>query len=140
MNRFARLRAPGPNKRRRSLFLAAAFLLVAGCGGRRASDDFLARADVDPMVLEVDNRHWADMTISIRRSGTVSRLGLVTTNGRRSFTIPPVVGAAGASVVFLADPVGSGAVYESPVVSLGRGDRYLWTLAVQIEQSTLVRR
>jgi hypothetical protein len=92
------------------------------------------------MVLEVDNRYWADMTISIRRGGTVSRLGLVTTNGRRSFPIPSVLGAAGTSVVFLADPVGSGAVYESPIVSLGKGDRYVWTLAVRLEHSTLVRR
>jgi len=118
----------------------AIVLMVVGCGSKRPSTSFLLRSEENPMALEVDNRHWADMTISIRRGGTVSRLGLVTTNGRRTFTIPSVVGAAGTSVVFLADPVGSGAVYESPTVSLGKGDRYLWRLAVRLEHSTLVRR
>lgn len=92
------------------------------------------------MVLEVENRYWADMTVAVRRGGTVTRLGLVTTNGRRSFTIPTVTGVAGASVVFLADPVGSADTYESPMVPLARGDRYLWTLAVSLEHSSLVRR
>lgn len=139
MNPFPRVRSPMAGDRRRWMALTAV-LLVAACGPRRASSSYLSEAQEDPMVLEVDNRHWADMTISIRRGGTVSRLGLVTTNARRSFTIPSVVGAAGTSVVFLADPVGSGSVFQSPVVSLAKGDRYVWTLAVQLEHSTLVRR
>ncbi len=121
-------------------FLLAVAMLATGCGGRRSASPFVARAERGPMVLEVQNRNWADMTISVRRGGTVTRLGLVTTNGSRSFTIPTVVGAAGVSVVFLADPVGSGSAYPSPTVPLAKGDRYLWTLAVSLEHSTLVRR
>ncbi|MFO8173324.1 MAG: hypothetical protein R6T96_03505 [Longimicrobiales bacterium] len=128
------------SRRLPSGLLLVVVLSTAIGGGCRSKASFLPRAQQDPIVLEVENRYWADMTISVRRGATVTRLGLVTTNGKRSFTIPGVVGAAGTSVVFMADPVGSDRPYESPVVPLARGDRYLWTLAVSLEHSTLVRR
>lgn len=131
--------SPRPRRLPSSLLLAIALSAAIG-GGCRSNASFLPRAQQDPIVLEVENRYWADMTVSVRRGVTVTRLGLVTTNGKRSFTIPSVVGAAGTSVVFMADPVGSDSSYESPVVPLARGDRYLWTLAVSLEHSTLVRR
>ncbi len=68
------------------------------------------------------------------------RLGLLTTNGSRRFNIPTEAAAAGMSATFLADPVGSGSIYESPQVTLLAGEVYVWTLAVSVEQSTLVRR
>ena len=129
----------GSPRRVASLLLGAALLLV-GCAGGANPNPFRADQRAEQSVLEVDNRHWADMTISIRRGGQVIRLGQVTTNGRQRFQIPVVAGGAGYSVQFIADPVGSGDVYESPLVALGQGEHYVWTLAVAIEQSTLVRR
>jgi len=121
-------------------FVLGTAILAGACGGRTAASPFRAQVAGAPAVLEVENRHWTDMTISVRRGTRVVRLGLVTTNNSKRFRIPPEAGAAGMSVTFLADPVGSGTVYESPIVTLGAGEGYLWTLAVALEQSTLVRR
>lgn len=120
--------------------LFGAVLLLVGCAAGTSRNPFRADQRAVQSVLEVENRHWSDMTISIRRGGQVIRLGQVTTNGRGIFQIPVVAGGGGFSVQFTADPVGSGDVYESPMVALGEGDHYVWTLAVAIEHSTLVRR
>lgn len=124
----------------RYVLLLSTALSVGGCGAGKALNPFQEHPEGEGTVLEVQNRHWADMTISVRRGGRVARLGLVTTNRSRRFPIPADVGAAGMSVTFLADPVGSGAVYESPTVALAEGEAYTWTLAVSLEHSTLVRR
>ena len=122
------------------VLLAATALAAQACGGTSVPNPFRPRVRHEPTVLEVDNRHWADMTISVRRGGTALRLGLVTTNGRRSFEIPPAATAAGMSATFLADPVGSESIYESPMLTVLPGETYVWTLAVSLPQSTLVRR
>jgi len=120
--------------------ILGAALLAAGCAGAARANPFDAHRTAQVTVLEVQNRHWADMTISVRRGSSVVRLGLVTSNGSRRFNIPPEASAPGMSVTFLADPVGSDAVYESPIVTLMDGDMYVWTLAVNLQHSTLVRR
>jgi len=118
--------------------LLGAALLLGGCGG--GPNPFRGREAAHQSVLEVDNRYWSDMTILVRRGGQVVRLGQVTTNHRERFQIPVVVAGPGVSVQFIADPVGSGTVYESPLVALGTDEDYVWTLAVNIEHSTLIRR
>lgn len=115
-------------------------LLFASCVPHPTPDPFRGTGTRAPSVLEVENRHWADMTISVRRGGRITRLGLVTTNGRDTFVLDAEVNAAGMSVTLLADPVGSDAVYESPLVSFGAGETYVWTLAVELSHSTLQRR
>jgi hypothetical protein len=113
---------------------------VYACVGARAANPFADVGRREAIVLEVDNRYWADMTISVRRGGSLVRLGLVTTNGRRRFNIPPEASAAGMSVTFVADPVGAQEVYESPLVVPQAGETYVWTLATALAQSSLVRR
>lgn len=115
-------------------------VLCLGCAAGPQENPYRPRAGREATFLEVENRYWSDMTISVRRGGQVVRLGQVTTNNRVRFRIPAAAAAAGASVRFVADPVGSGQAYASPTVALNPGDTYLWTLAVSIEQSTLVRR
>ncbi len=117
--------------------MCAAF---AGCASSTAQSPFRKGTLPDHSSLEVENHFWADMTISVHRGTQVIRLGQVTTNNRQTFVIPTVSGGAGASVYFTADPVGAREPYRSPLVALNRGDRYVWTLAVYIENSTLVVR
>ncbi len=137
-----RTRPPGRDRMRALARRAAlaALIGVGSCGPRLADNPFVGTRGGEPVVFEVENRHWADMTISVRRGGTRSRLGLVSTNQRRTFTLSAVVAPPGASVEFVADPVGSNDAYRSPVVSLMAGDHYIWTLAVDLVHSTLVRR
>ncbi|HKJ01093.1 MAG TPA: hypothetical protein VJ997_01525 [Longimicrobiales bacterium] len=120
--------------------LLGTVLLLVGCGTGARRNPFRGGESAALTILEVENHHWADMTISVRRGGQFVRLGLVTTNSRQRFQIPATVGGPGISIQFIADPVGSGTVYESPTVALGRDESYVWTLAVNIEHSTLVRR
>jgi hypothetical protein len=114
--------------------------LVSGCAAARPANPFTDSNRREAIVLEVDNRYWADMTISVRRGGSLVRLGLVTTNARRRFNIPPEASAAGMSISFVADPVGAREVYESPLVMPQEGETYVWTLATALAQSSLVRR
>jgi len=113
---------------------------LAGCAPTTVRSPFKEELRAVQSSLEVENHYWADMTIAVHRGTQVIRLGQVTTNNRQTFTIPTVSGGAGASVYFTADPVGSRDLYRSPLVSLTGGDRYVWTLAVHIDNSTLVLR
>lgn len=124
----------------RSRSVAAVLLITAvGCTSSRGSP-FRRAATEESTTLRVENRYWSDMTISVVRGGARVRLGQVSTNGSQRFVIPPDVASPGISVYFEADPVGSDQVYRSPLVSLGVGESYVWTLAVNLEHSTLVRR
>lgn len=132
--------APTRSGRRRTLAAWALTALCLGCAAGPQENPYRPRAGREAVFLEVENRYWSDMTISVRRGAQMVRLGQVTTNNRGRFQIPGTAAAAGASVRFVADPVGSGQAYASPIVALNAGDAYLWTLAVSIEHSTLVRR
>lgn len=110
-----------------------------GCIGSRGSP-FRRAAAEGSSTLQVENRYWSDMTISVVRGGSRVRLGQVSTNGSQRFVIPSDVASPGISVYFEADPVGSDQVYRSPLVSIGVSESYVWTLAVNLEHSTLVRR
>ncbi len=121
----------------------ALLLLVVvppSCTPRRASPFSGSRRGASTVTLRVDNRHWADMTISVVRGGARARLGQVSTNGDQTFRLPRGMDAPGISIYFEADPVGSNQVYRSPLVAIGPDDAYVWTLAVTLEHSTLVRR
>jgi hypothetical protein len=114
-------------------------IVAVGCTSSRGSP-FRRAASEGSTTVRVENRYWSDMTISVVRGGARARLGQVSTNGSQSFVIPPDIAAPGVSVYFEADPVGSDQVYRSPLVSLGVSESYVWTLAVNLEHSTLVRR
>jgi len=120
--------------------VAIAVLIASmGCSSSRGSP-FRRAATEGSTTVQVDNRYWSDMTISVVRGGSRVRLGQVSTNGSQRFVIPADIAAPGVSVYFEADPVGSNQVYRSPLVSLGVAESYVWTLAVNLEHSTLVRR
>lgn len=126
-----------------SVIRLGVFLLVVlstSCAPRRSNPFSGDSRRSGNVTLRVDNKHWMDMTISVVRGGTHARLGQVSTNGNRTFRLPPGMDAPGVSVYFEADPVGSNQVYRSPLVALGPGDDYVWTLAVTLEHSTLIRR
>jgi hypothetical protein len=118
----------------------ALVVLAAACAPRHSSPFSGERHRSGSVTLRVDNRHWADMTISVVRGGARARLGQVSTNGDQTFRLPPGMDTPGVSVYFEADPVGSDQVYRSPLVALGPDEDYVWTLAVNLEHSTLVRR
>lgn len=137
---FMNRRAFGVSSRRVLALLGAT--LVLACGGNTRSSPFGSgrAAPAEPAQVVVENRYWSDMTIYVDRAGSRSRLGTVSTNQTRTFELSPVVAPPGASVAFVADPVGSADTYSSPRTPVVPGDRYRWTLAVELAHSTLVRR
>jgi hypothetical protein len=90
--------------------------------------------------LQVENRNWSDMTISVVRSGARARLGDVTASQTRTFTLPPDLASAGLGLAFEADPLGSARVHRSPQISVSGGETWVWILMPQIEQSSLYAR
>jgi len=115
-------------------------LFLAGACASTADNPYRSAAVSDGTSLEVENRHWTDMLVSVRCSSIRQRLGVVPSNTRTRFVIPPRLSASGVEVRFEADPIGSDDVYESPSVVLTGGETYVWTLAVHIDQSMLAVR
>ncbi|GIV60808.1 hypothetical protein GQ464_011105 [Rhodocaloribacter litoris] len=77
-------------------------LIVAGCLHGRTDDNRR-----DEAFVEVDNRHFLDITLYVLRGAQRVRLGIVTGSRRQVFTLPDDLVRGGSTLRFLADPIGS---------------------------------
>lgn len=111
--------------------------LLAGFGCVSSLPNPFSRQRPQDVFLEVENHNWAEMTISIVRSGARARLGNVGTNQTRRFTLPRDMAGSGATMSFQADPVGSSRSYRSEEISVSGGETWVWILRNQLDQSTL---
>ncbi len=91
----------------------------------------------EPIVLQVENRHWSDVTVSVVHDGVPNRLGVATAASQSQFRLPPhTLGSTGA-VSFVADPVGSTGVLRSETVVVKPGQYVTWNLERDLRRSTL---
>ncbi|MCA9737449.1 MAG: hypothetical protein KC645_07475 [Gemmatimonadetes bacterium] len=121
-----------PSFRHAAVALALVLPALEGCVRPR-----WAGAGPEPATLQVTNRGWADITVSVERGGARHRLGLAPALSDRTFRIPPEIAPPGETIALLADPVGSDAVYRSPSVQLESGLVLVWTLQDNLVQSSL---
>jgi hypothetical protein len=94
-------------------------VLIMGCGGR--SRDSSPNPET-PAMVQVENRGFADMVIYAMSGGQRVRLGMVTGNSSRSFTIPRYLLRGAGPLRFLADPIGGNRTPVSEEMTVHPGD------------------
>lgn len=106
--------------RLRSFALALALTLPAACSSAPEPETSAAPVNARTIV-QVQNRNFYDMQIFAVRFGERQRLGLATGSRTTTFELPPHW-TSGATVQFVASPVGSDQVAWSQQFSVRPGD------------------
>lgn len=115
----------------RAFIAGLAALVVAGCGAPAGS----APRPAEPAaVVVVENQAWVDVDVFVMYGGTRSRLGMVTGNSERRFTLRPAVVGGGRDVRFLADPVGSDRTALSFEIYVAPGQEVRLTIPSRLGQ------
>jgi len=117
----------------RAVFARFAALLVIA-GGCSASAGSAPRPAEPDAVVVVENQAWVDVDVFVVYGGTRSRLGMVTGNSERRFTLRPAVVGRGRDVRFLADPVGSERTAESFEIYVAPGQEVRLTIPSRVGQ------
>lgn len=120
--------------------LVAAVLLAGGCayGNTTRSDVALDGAAVedDQTQIRVTNNNWSDMTIYLVRSGSQQRLGTVTSQTTRTFTVPAHLVSSN-RVHLMADPIGSSRTVSSAPLLITGGQTAEWRLENSLGLSSM---
>lgn len=102
--------------------------LLAGCGGRSA--EVSPRPEGQAMV-EVENQGFSDMVIYAVHGTQQVRLGSVTGHSSRTLAIPRYLVGGGATLRFLADPIGGNRTPVSEEMAVQPGDVVSLTIPPQ---------
>lgn len=129
MNRWTRGFAP--------LLLAAA---LGACAGQSSNPAEGPRREEAGARLVVRNSNWADAAVYIQASGTMTRLGEVTSMNTRSFRIPARALYNTRGVQLWVDLLGTSRRYPIDAVDIPPGVTAELTIENQISLSRLVLR
>lgn len=112
--------------------LAATVVLAGGCahGSATMKDGMAGDTAVqdDRTLIRVTNNNWADMTIYLIRSGSRRRLGTVTSQTTRTFSVPASLILSSMHVHLMADPIGSSRTVTSAPLLISSGQTAEWQL------------
>ncbi|MGH7699382.1 MAG: hypothetical protein ACREMJ_02525, partial [Gemmatimonadales bacterium] len=107
----------------------AVLAAVPACAGTAKPDeDYVPRTET---MLRVENQDFLDMNVYAIRSGQRVRLGSVPGLSTRVLSIPMSLVGGGASLRFLADPVGSARTPVSHEIFVQPGDVIEITIPAQ---------
>ncbi|RMF62895.1 MAG: hypothetical protein D6746_03465 [Bacteroidetes bacterium] len=101
----------------RALLPLLLLLATAGCAGVPHGD-----ARTETATLEIENRHFLDATIYVFRGALRVRLGTVTGSTRQAFTLGADLVRGGATLRFVADPIGGRRAVLNEQVPVFPGD------------------
>ena len=126
------------------LLVALCLATSAGCARRRdatAQPEPPPREFASDIPVEIENRHWRDLTIYVVRQGQRSRLGSVRAASAATLVIPRrhMLGYRG-EIRLLADPLGSNTVLQSETIVVLPGQIIMWTLAPDLRRSSIALR
>jgi hypothetical protein len=112
-----------------SVAIALLWTLLAGCashhGASNATPPDQVAAPVDSLTLEVDNRNWSDVVVSVVHDGVTSRVTEVTAGAGKSLILPPRL-------------IGQDGFFRLAVRGIGATDRYV-SEAISIRTGTTIR-
>jgi hypothetical protein len=115
----------------------AAALNACASGGQASS----AAGDVSPdnvVGLDVRNQNFLDVNVYSMVDGMSTRLGTVTGNGSRHFTLNPMVGSQNFSLI--AVPIGGFGQASTGSLAIAAGQTVMFTVGPVLEQSSVVIR
>jgi hypothetical protein len=123
------------------LFLGLGVAGVAGCARSRSSSPSAEAASPElgtDIPVEIQNRHWRDLTIYVVRQGLRTRLGTVTANRTATLLISRghMQGYRG-DIRLVADPLGSGTSLTSEPIRVLPGQIIVWTLETDLTRSSI---
>jgi hypothetical protein len=140
-----RVPATGAVRRRFVAALAALALTLAtgltpiGCArAKRAVSGAAGDTEpVEPVSVQVQNRHGADVVVYALRGNTRTRLGTVSTGSSQNFVLPMVfVGDIG-GFFLIGDPIGTRGGVQSERIVVQGGQRVVWSLEARLAQSSI---
>jgi hypothetical protein len=89
------------------------------------------------VVVRIENRGWTDVVVSVYAGGIWERLGTATATKTVNFSVPWRKFDSGGVVSFRADPANGGAPVYTESLLLAPGKLVVWTLQLQLEQSSV---
>jgi hypothetical protein len=92
-------------------------------------------AEEDPIVVQVNNQSFPDVTMYVLPSGDPRRIGAVTGNSKAEFKLPARMLSTG-TLQLLVRPL-AGRAYLLPPVSVSSGDEVVVTISNVPAQSTV---
>ncbi len=109
---------------RTGMLLVAALLLAApGCASsKNAEAGAKPVAQREPTTVRVENRSFLDNNVYVLRGGQRIRLGMVTGNSTKIFTIPSNLIFGISSLQFIVDPIGASRQPISNEIRVSEGD------------------
>lgn len=123
---------------RDAVSISAVAILLTACASAGGSEgEPSVRADEGEAIVEVQNLNWSTVHIYVLADGQRYSLGMVTSTGEETFTIPRGAFAGSRDLVFLADPIGAVVAYMSDPVLVEPGDRVQWTIHNNLSQSSI---
>jgi hypothetical protein len=132
---------PGRFHRRRVLsalaFAALSTASVAGCSHNNHNEDMYPQAP--PVLVHVINENYLDMNIAAVIGGVSRRLGDVTGNSTRDFTIN-MSRMYGEAVTMTAKPIGGLGSFVSGALNVGDGQIIVVHIGGSLRQSIAVLR
>lgn len=114
-----------------------ALCLVAACARHAAVRRPAAVPASVEVVLRVTNHHFVDITVSIERDGTRTRVGTVTAATSAEFVLP--LRAFGVSREFrlVAEAIGSPEAVSTETLTIQPGQFIEWTLEHDLRRSSV---
>ncbi len=124
--------------RAHSTALALIFLALASACVRhpQTEDDPQASVRAEPIHIHVRNENFLDVNVFVIVNGVSRRLGTVTGNGARDFTVDWGI-TIGQSIAIQAVPIGGRGSANSGQLSIGLGQVIDFTVAPVLRQSTV---
>lgn len=110
----------------RHLWLALLLMTVAACSMSRQQGN---QEPQEETSLRVENRGWSEMTIYVLTSTERSRLGTISGNSTRVFTIPERLLFGATPLRFFADPLGGAREPSTRQITVSPGDQVTWIIS-----------
>ena len=113
--------------------LAAAGL--AGCSHK--SGPSASAAPMETIALEIDNRHYLDVTIYAIHDGQLTRLGVAGGSAHTGMKLPARLLGAGRELRLYGDPIGSSERAITEVIVVQPGQYVQWELEPGLDRSSV---